>query len=53
MVFPTVHKASVDALFAAAEARGMRLITGKCLMDRNCPEFLRDTAESGDADRAN
>lgn len=50
MVFPTVHKASVDALFAAAEARGMRLITGKCLMDRNCPEFLRDTAESGDAD---
>jgi guanine deaminase len=50
MVFPTVHKASVDALFAAAEARGMRLITGKCLMDRHCPEFLRDTAESGDAD---
>jgi guanine deaminase len=50
MVFPTVHKASVDALFAAAEARGMRLITGKCLMDRHAPDFLRDTPESGDAD---
>jgi guanine deaminase len=50
MVFPTVHKASVDALFAAAEARRMRLISGKCLMDRHCPEFLRDTPESGDAD---
>lgn len=50
MVFPTVHKASVDALFAAADARGMRLVTGKCLMDRHCPDFLRDTPESGDAD---
>jgi guanine deaminase len=50
MVFPTVHKTSVDALFAAADARGMRLISGKCLMDRHCPEFLRDTPESGDAD---
>jgi guanine deaminase len=50
LVFPTVHKTSVDAIFAAAEARGMRLISGKCLMDRHCPEFLRDTAASGDAD---
>jgi guanine deaminase len=50
MVFPTVHKASVNALFAAADARGMRLITGKCLMDRHAPDFLRDTPESGDAD---
>ncbi len=50
MVFPTVHKASVDALFAAAYARGMRLLSGKCLMDRHAPGFLQDTAESGDAD---
>ena len=42
LVFPTVHKASVDALFAAAEARGMRLIAGKVLMDRNAPDGLRD-----------
>ncbi len=38
VVFPTVHKASVDALFDAAQARGMRLITGKVLMDRNAPD---------------
>jgi len=41
-VFPTVHAVSVDALFAAAEARGMRLIAGKVLMDRHAPDFLRD-----------
>ena len=45
--FATVHAASVDALFAAAQRRRMRLITGKVLMDRNCPEFLRDGAASG------
>ncbi len=45
--FATVHAAAVDALFAAALARRMRLITGKVLMDRNCPDFLRDSAESG------
>jgi guanine deaminase len=28
----------------------MRLITGKVLMDRNCPEFLRDSAASGYAE---
>ncbi len=42
VVFPTVHRQSVDALFAAAEARGMRLIAGKVLMDRNAPDDLRD-----------
>jgi len=46
-VFPTVHKSSVDALFAAAKEQRMCIISGKLLMDRNCPEFLRDTAESG------
>ena len=47
MVFATVHPASVDAFFSAASARNLRLIGGKVLMDRNCPEFLRDTAASG------
>ncbi len=28
-------------------ARGMRTIAGKCLMDRNAPEALRDTAQRG------
>jgi guanine deaminase len=42
VVFPTVHPASVDALFAAARSRGMRLIAGKVLMDRHAPDALRD-----------
>jgi guanine deaminase len=45
--FCTVHAHSVDAFFAAAAARGMRTIAGKCLMDRNAPEALRDTARRG------
>ena len=48
--FATVHAASVDALFEAARARRMRLITGKVLMDRNCPDALRDTAQGGYAE---
>jgi len=47
MVFATVHPQSVDAFFSASSARNLRMIAGKVLMDRNCPEFLRDTAASG------
>ncbi len=47
MVYCTVHKESVDAFFAASEARQLRMVAGKVLMDRNCPDFLRDTAEGG------
>jgi len=50
MVFASVHPASVDAIFEAARERGMCMVAGKVLMDRNCPEFLRDTAESGYAE---
>ncbi len=42
VVFPTVHKASAEALFAGAARRGMRLVTGKVLMDRHAPDGLRD-----------
>jgi guanine deaminase len=52
LVFATVHPASVDAIFEEARARGMCLAAGKVLMDRNCPEFLRDTAASGYEDSA-
>jgi guanine deaminase len=45
--FCTVHPHSVDALFAAAQQRGMRVIAGKCLMDRNAPAALRDSAQRG------
>ena len=50
LVFCTVHKTSVEALFEAALARHMRLIGGKVLMDRNAPPALRDTVETGRAD---
>lgn len=46
-VFCTVHPHSVDALFEAALERGMRLVAGKVLMDRNAPDALCDTAQSG------
>lgn len=47
MVYCTVHPSSVDAFFAESEKRKLRMVAGKVLMDRNCPEFLRDTAEGG------
>jgi guanine deaminase len=47
LVFATVHKGSVEALFEAALARNMRLIAGKVLMDRNAPAGICDTAETG------
>lgn len=46
-VLGTVHSRSVDAIFEAAQRRDMRLIAGKVMMDRNCPEDLRDTADTG------
>lgn len=46
-VFGSVHKESAEALFKAAAARGMRLIVGKMLMDRNAPETVLDTAQQG------
>ncbi|MDB5971739.1 MAG: guanine deaminase [Hydrocarboniphaga sp.] len=49
-VFGSVHKASVDSFFDAAAERGLRMIAGKSLMDRNCPDYVRDTAESGERD---
>ena len=52
LVYCTVHKQSADALFAESEARNLRMVGGKVLMDRNCPEFLRDTAQSGYDDSA-
>jgi guanine deaminase len=45
LVFCAVYPQSVDALFIEAERRGMRIIAGKTLMDRNAPEKLRDTAQ--------
>ncbi len=47
LVFGTVHKQSVDAFFSAAQTRRLRMICGKVLMDRNAPDYLTDTPESG------
>ncbi len=44
--YATIHPASVDAIFQAAAARGMRLFAGKTCMDRNAPDGLRDTPQS-------
>jgi guanine deaminase len=50
VVFPTVHKASVDALFEAAQRREMRVIAGKVLMDRHAPDGLRDDVAQAERD---
>ena len=51
--FCTIHPGSVDALFEAAEARGMRIVAGKTCMDRDtAPGGLRDTAQSAYDDSA-
>lgn len=47
MVYCTVHPTSVNAFFGESHNRNLRMAAGKILMDRNCPEFLRDTAEGG------
>ncbi len=46
MVFATVHPGSVDAFFSVAQQRELRMVAGKVMMDRHCPAFLRDTAQS-------
>lgn len=50
LVFATVHPQSVDAIFDKALRQNMRLLAGKVLMDKNCPEELRDDAQSGYTD---
>ena len=49
LVFATVHPGSVDALFEAALARDMRIVSGKVLMDLG-PEGLRDNVAEGRAE---
>src|SRR5690348_6369192 len=46
-VYCTVHPESVEAFFEAATSRGLRMIAGKVLMDRNAPAALCDTVQSG------
>ncbi len=48
LVFCSVHSASVDAFFEAADRRQLRMIAGKVLMDRNAPQDLRDSPAIAD-----
>ncbi len=48
LVFCSVHPASVDAFFEAADRRSLRMIAGKVLMDRNAPQDLCDSPQMAD-----
>jgi guanine deaminase len=47
VAYGSVHRGSVDALLGASLKRGMRMVAGKVMMDRNAPEPLTDTPQSG------
>lgn len=49
-VFATVHPESVDAFMGAAERHGLRMLSGKVMMDRNAPDNLRDTVADAERD---
>ena len=50
LTFSTSHPASVNALFAEAQRRQLRLITGKVLQDCHSPDGVRDQTEQSLAD---
>ena len=47
VAYCSVHKTSADAYFAEALKRGMCMVGGKVMMDRNAPQGLLDTPEVG------
>ncbi len=46
-VYATVFPQSVDALFEEAEKLNLRIASGKVLMNRNAPDYLLDTTQTG------
>ena len=50
LAFATSHPESVDALFAEAQKRQLRLIAGKVLMDQHAPDGVRDETQQSLAD---
>lgn len=46
LVFAAVYPQSAEAFFEAAQARNLRMIAGKVMMDRHAPDDLCDTADS-------
>lgn len=49
-VYATVHPQSVDAFFTTSQRHNARMICGKVLMDSNCPDNLKDSAQSAYTD---
>ncbi len=47
LTFCAVYPSSVDAFFEEATRRNMRMAGGKVLMNRNAPEGLLDTVQTG------
>ena len=47
VAYCSVHKTSADAFFAESFKRNMRMVAGKVMMDRNAPDALNDTPQSG------
>ena len=47
VAYCSVHKVSANMYFAESLRRNMRMVGGKVMMDRNAPEGLRDTPQSG------
>ncbi|MEV0458201.1 guanine deaminase [Catellatospora methionotrophica] len=47
VAFCAVYPESVEAFFAESARRGTRMIAGKVLMDRNAPDGLLDTPQTG------
>lgn len=50
--YSSSHAVAAEALFSAAAGRSMAIATGKTLMDRACPEEVRDDPEKGIAESA-
>lgn len=44
-IFATIHKESTELLFDVLSAKGIGAFVGKLNMDRNCPDYLRETTE--------
>ncbi len=53
LIYPSVHNASVEAVFETAATLNMRVISGKTWMDRNAPDYLMEPAQASyDASKA-
>ncbi|EFG9941302.1 amidohydrolase family protein, partial [Escherichia coli] len=47
VAYCSVHKSSAEAFFAESHSRDMLNIAGKVMMDRNAPQAVLDTPQSG------